>query len=72
MEKGPDPGVANEPADHNTTSKEETDDFIVDWDGDDDPENPLNWPSRKKGIIIALLSSLTFVTYAVCTVQPRD
>ncbi|KAJ9610534.1 hypothetical protein H2200_005311 [Cladophialophora chaetospira] len=37
-------------------------DFVVDWDGDDDPENPLNWPSRRKAINVALLSSLTFVT----------
>ncbi|ETI26009.1 hypothetical protein G647_02786 [Cladophialophora carrionii CBS 160.54] len=36
-------------------------DFIVDWDGDNDPENPLNWPSRRKAANIALLSCLTFV-----------
>lgn len=36
--------------------------LIVDWTGDDDPDNPLNWPSKRKGIIIALLSCLTFVT----------
>ncbi|KAJ9619098.1 hypothetical protein H2204_012809 [Knufia peltigerae] len=39
-----------------------TNDLIVDWAGDDDPENPLNWPSKRKGINIALLSCLTFVT----------
>ncbi|KAK5248957.1 hypothetical protein LTR40_011684, partial [Exophiala xenobiotica] len=39
-----------------------TDDFVVDWDGDDDPANPLNWPSKLKGINIACLSCLTFVT----------
>ncbi|KIW23325.1 uncharacterized protein PV07_11533 [Cladophialophora immunda] len=37
-------------------------DYIVDWDGDDDPANPLNWPSRRKAINITLLSCLTFVT----------
>lgn len=36
--------------------------FVVDWDGDDDPANPLNWPSRQKGVNILLLSCLTFVT----------
>ena len=36
--------------------------FIVDWDGDGDPENPLNWPSRRKAVNVALLSCLTFVT----------
>ncbi|KIW92148.1 uncharacterized protein Z519_07132 [Cladophialophora bantiana CBS 173.52] len=39
-----------------------TTDLIVDWDGDDDPANPMNWPSRRKAINIALLSCLTFVT----------
>lgn len=39
-----------------------TDEFVVDWDGDDDPQNPLNWPSSKKTIVIVLISSLTFVT----------
>ncbi|KAI1321882.1 major facilitator superfamily domain-containing protein [Xylariaceae sp. FL0255] len=29
---------------------------IVDWDGGDDPANPLNWPSSKKNIHIALVS----------------
>ncbi|KAH0848190.1 hypothetical protein AYO21_05322 [Fonsecaea monophora] len=37
-------------------------DFIVDWDGDDDPENPMNWTSRMKAINIGMLSCLTFVT----------
>lgn len=41
---------------------EPTDHFAVDWDGDDDPNNPLNWPSRKKAIIVVLISSLTFTT----------
>ena len=41
------------------------DNFIVDWDGEEDPENPLNWPPRKKAVNIALLSCLTFVTYVI-------
>jgi len=27
---------------------------IVDWDGPDDPENPFNWPKKKKWIITAV------------------
>jgi hypothetical protein len=42
-----------------------TDDSVVDWDSDDDPANPLNWPSKLKGINIACLSCLTFVTYVL-------
>ena len=34
---------------------------IVDWDGPDDPENPFNWPVKKKWIItaVALFATLT-------------
>ncbi|KAI0884383.1 MFS general substrate transporter [Annulohypoxylon maeteangense] len=35
---------------------------IVDWDGPDDPENPLNWSGLKKGLHIAYVS--LFVLYA--------
>lgn len=38
--------------------------FEVDWDGPDDPQNPLNWPRSKKVAHIVMISSLTFVTYA--------
>ncbi|KAK3072636.1 hypothetical protein LTR53_006451 [Teratosphaeriaceae sp. CCFEE 6253] len=38
----------------------EKDDTIVDWHGPDDPENPYNWPLRRKRLVtgIALLSTL--------------
>lgn len=35
---------------------------IISWDGDDDPENPYNWPSWKKTTHVAIISLLTFVT----------
>lgn len=38
---------------------------VVDWDGPDDPANPMNWPTSKKIITAALVSMITFVTYAV-------
>lgn len=38
-------------------------DYAVDWEGDDDPENPQNWTSKKKAINVALFSTLTFITY---------
>lgn len=40
----------------------EMDPNIVDWDGLDDPENPLNWPSRKKSAAIALVSFITMLS----------
>lgn len=48
--KGPE--VNSTPADPN----------IVDWDGPDDPENPMNWKTGKKGLMVGILSLLTLVT----------
>lgn len=36
--------------------------LIVDWDGQGDPEHPLNWSDGKKGLNIAILSLLSVVT----------
>lgn len=36
---------------------------IVDWEGLDDPANPHNWSQGKKVMTVALVSSITFVTY---------
>jgi hypothetical protein len=52
-----------------TASKEdaiqdEDDPNIIRWDGPNDPEMALNWPSRKKWIMTILLSTLTLLTYA--------
>lgn len=51
------------------TSKDESDpdraeeqDFLVWWDGDQDPANPQNWPNSVKWSNIAVLSSITFLT----------
>ncbi|KAJ9271889.1 hypothetical protein DTO212C5_1970 [Paecilomyces variotii] len=35
---------------------------IVDWDGPDDPENPLNWSGRKKVVATATISLITLLT----------
>ncbi len=34
---------------------------IVDWDGPDDPENPLNWSSTKKNLHVVIVSLFTLV-----------
>lgn len=34
---------------------------IVDWDGPDDPENPMNWPKAKKWGAICIVSLITFL-----------
>ncbi|EXJ62308.1 hypothetical protein A1O7_02742 [Cladophialophora yegresii CBS 114405] len=52
----------HEGKDVTATVNQTVDPDIVDWDGPDDPENPLNWPSRKKWANIAFLSMITLLT----------
>jgi hypothetical protein len=40
----------------------ETDQNLGGWDGDKDPENPLNWKASKKWLIVAILSYITLIT----------
>jgi hypothetical protein len=42
---------------------DESDPHLVDWDGPDDPANPLNWTSKRKWGNVAILSFLTLITY---------
>lgn len=44
--------------------------IIVDWDGEDDPENPKNWPLLEKSIVvfqICLLTALIYMSSAIFT-----
>lgn len=50
----------NEPIIENNTK--EHDPSIVNWDGPDDPENPLNWSGKKKWTNGGLLAAMTFIT----------
>jgi hypothetical protein len=36
---------------------------IVDWESQDDPENPLNWPLSKKITAIGIVSLITLLSY---------
>ncbi|RGP68151.1 hypothetical protein FSPOR_5495 [Fusarium sporotrichioides] len=40
----------------------ESDPNIINWDGPDDPANPMNWSTKKKTITVIIVSSVTFVT----------
>lgn len=42
---------------------EPVDPNIVSWDGPDDPANPINWSEKRKWSNIAVISSITFLTY---------
>ena len=35
---------------------------VVDWDGPDDPEKPINWSNRKKWTNMMVISALTLLT----------
>lgn len=35
---------------------------LVEFDGPDDPENPFNWPTWKKGRQLVLMAFNTFIT----------
>jgi hypothetical protein len=35
--------------------------IIVNWESKDDPENPKNWPRRKKIFNVVIISSMTFL-----------
>lgn len=56
--------LENGTLDLNDIAKEEKlrDPNIVDWDGPDDPENPLNWTSGKKIIATCSIALVTFLT----------
>ncbi|KAK7728186.1 hypothetical protein SLS57_002656 [Botryosphaeria dothidea] len=45
-----------------STDQSITDPNIIDWDGLNDPENPMNWTEKKKWTNIGLMSFITLVT----------
>ncbi|KAF2086547.1 MFS general substrate transporter [Saccharata proteae CBS 121410] len=45
--------------------EEENDPNIVEWDGPDDPENPMNFPTWRKWLITTIMGLMTFcITFA--------
>ena len=53
LEKGPS-GLKNKTIDENGK-------VVVNWTSLDDPENPKNWPRKKKIFNVAIISSMTFL-----------
>lgn len=57
--------------------KQSHDPNIVGWNGPDDPENPMNWTSRKKVTAIGIVSLITILSYVLyrlraCAAQKHD
>ena len=54
--------ASSQTSDSNHKKEDEAKDpNIVDWDGPDDLENPMNWPAWKINLHIFLVSSITFI-----------
>jgi hypothetical protein len=51
-----------ERASRTSTPAEKDQNLLVGWDGDKDPENPLNWPASRKWVTISILSFITLIT----------
>lgn len=55
--------LENYPSTVSADENQATDPNIVDWDGPNDPENPLNWTTTRKVAAIATVSLITFLSY---------
>ncbi|KAH1525164.1 hypothetical protein KXW39_004865 [Aspergillus fumigatus] len=55
-------GTATEGSLTDPACRADDDSEIVKWDGENDPELPLNWPASKKWRNVVMVSALTFVT----------
>lgn len=54
--------VASQMSKNETHAEEDRNLDLVEWDGEDDPENPYNWSKTRKWINGGLVSAMTFVT----------
>ncbi|KAF1999682.1 MFS general substrate transporter [Amniculicola lignicola CBS 123094] len=41
---------------------------VVDWDGPEDPENPMNWPTSRKVVAIGIVSAIMFLSPLASTI----
>ncbi|CZR54884.1 related to multidrug resistant protein [Phialocephala subalpina] len=62
------PGHNSNGVDSSTAEKAQRDPNIVDWDGPDDPANPMNWSSSKKVTAIGIVSLITMLSPLASTI----
>lgn len=55
-----------------TRNQSEHDPSIVDWDGDEDPENPMNWPIGRKIWMSTVAAATTFIVSIASSVWSED
>ena len=53
--------LANASIVSNITEGTEREQFVVDFDGSDDPSNPLNWSNHYKWALVILLSTVNII-----------
>lgn len=51
-------------ADKDSPAKQVSQEIVLVWDGPDDPDNPRNWPFRKRAFNTALPAIYAFLMYA--------
>ena len=61
LEEGKHPSISSSKTDV-ISDDPRPDSNVVNWEGPDDPKNPMNWSSRLKWGNIAVISSITFLT----------
>lgn len=42
--------------------------FICDWNDDNDPDNPRNWPRAKKLLVVVNVAACSFVVYGSASI----
>jgi len=60
------PGIEMSSKERTSASRPDSDfkdKYIVDWDGDKDPACPRNWSLRRKWENLAIVATLSFLTY---------
>lgn len=54
------------------TTRTKVDPNIVDWDGPEDPQNPVNWSEKLKWANVAIIASITFLTQVILQASSRE
>jgi CRISPR/Cas system-associated protein Cas10 (large subunit of type III CRISPR-Cas system) len=44
-------------------TEKEIDPYLVEWNGTDDPENPLNFTTARKVLLMTMVAGIAFLTY---------
>ncbi|KAL4740006.1 hypothetical protein BDV11DRAFT_204616 [Aspergillus similis] len=60
--QGPTAEIEKSRTQRSARSEQFSDPKLVTWNGPDDPENPKNWPMKKKWAIVVTVSCFTFIS----------